>query len=151
MKKKAIITGITGMVGSHLCDYLFDNTDLEIHGILRWRSPLINIKDKIKNIENFDRVFLHYADINDLSSLIKIMDQVKPDYVFHLAAQSFPRTSFDIPLETIQTNILGTTNLLESIKFLGLQNTWIHICSSSEVFGRVDKKNIPIKEDNTFS
>tara|TARA_B100001109_G_scaffold249409_1_gene241310 strand:- start:211 stop:1224 length:1014 start_codon:yes stop_codon:yes gene_type:complete len=150
MKKKAIITGITGMVGSHLCDYLFDNTDLEIHGILRWRSPLINIKDKIKNIENFDRVFLHYADINDLSSLIKIMDQVKPDYVFHLAAQSFPRTSFDIPLETIQTNILGTTNLLESIKFLGLQNTWIHICSSSEVFGRVDKKNIPIKEDNTF-
>ena len=150
MKKKALITGITGMVGSHLCDYLFNNSNLEIHGITRWRSPLINLQGKIKEIEKFNRIFLHYADLNDHPSLIKTISKIRPDFVFHLAAQSFPRTSFDIPIETLQTNIIGTTNLLETIKLLKLKNTWIHICSSSEVFGRVDKKNLPIKENNTF-
>ena len=69
MKKRALITGITGMVGSHLLDYLIENTDWEIHGLIRWRSPLDNIKNHIKRIEENDRVFLHYGDLNDPISL----------------------------------------------------------------------------------
>lgn len=147
--KKALITGITGMVGSHLADFLLVNTDWEIHGCSRWRSPMDNISHLLERINNKDRVFLHYADLNDESSLIKMMQEVKPDYIFHLAAQSYPKTSFDAPVDTMNTNILGTTRLLEAVRFAQISPV-IHVCASSEVFGRVPKEKLPINEECTF-
>lgn len=149
MAQKAFITGFTGMVGSHLADYLLEETDWEIHGMMRWRSPLDNIEALIPRINEKDRVHVHYADLNDSESLWRAVDTVKPDYVFHLAAQSYPKTSFDSPVDTLNTNILGTCRLLEAIKAIGI-NPVIHVCASSEVFGRVPKEDLPIKEDNAF-
>ena len=100
MTKTALITGITGMVGSHLVDYLMENTDWDIVGMIRWRSPLDNISHHIKTINEIGRVKLEYADLNDSASLQKIVKKNKPDFVFHLAAQSYPLTSFDAPLES---------------------------------------------------
>ncbi len=146
---KAFITGITGMVGSHLAEYLLENTDWEIHGLIRWRSPLDNIQGFIKNINNKDRVFLHYGDLRDPQSINKAVFDVRPDYTFHLAAQSYPKTSFDSPLDTYNTNISGTSTLLESLK-LYAKNSLIHVCASSEVFGRVSKDKLPINEECSF-
>jgi GDP-mannose 4,6-dehydratase len=147
--KKAFITGITGMVGSHLSDYLLDNTDWEIIGLVRWNERMDNIEHLMENINNGDRIKLVYGDINDLSSLLAVFQKTKPDYVFHLAAQSYPKTSFDSPLETLETNVLGTAKVLDAIKTLGLDPV-IHVCASSEVFGRVPKQFLPIHEDITF-
>ena len=147
--KKAFITGITGMVGSHMLDFLRGNTEWEIHGLLRWRSSLENIKTHIADINSGNGIFLHYGDINDLNSLRNIFNQNKFDYIFHLAAQSFPKTSFDAPNDTYQTNIIGTSNLLETAKEFSEKAT-IHNCSSSEVFGRVSKEFVPIKEETPF-
>ena len=95
------------------------------------------------------RLKFAYADLNDYLSLQKVFKQNKVDYVSHLAAQSFPRTSFDIPIETYTTNIIGTVNLLEAIKNSN-SDPVIHVCSSSEVFGRVPKENVPINEECKF-
>lgn len=150
--KKALITGMTGMVGSHLADYLLENTDWDIHGMQRWRSPLDNIQHLIEKINNKDRVFVHYGDLNDMGSLMNVLETVKPDYIFHLAAQSYPMTSFTAPIDTLNTNILGTCRLLESVHLLGL-NPVIHVCASSEVFGKIPANKKPeegINEDCPF-
>ena len=146
---KAFITGITGMVGSHLADYLLENTDWEIHGLIRWRSPLDNIEGLIKNINSKDRVFLHYGDLRDPQSINKVVSDITPDYTFHLAAQSYPKTSFDAPIDTYDTNISGTSVLLEALKKYAKESC-IHICASSEVFGRVSKEKLPINEECSF-
>ena len=150
MAIRALITGFTGMVGSHLADYLIENTDWEIYGLLRWRSPLDNIGHLIDRIEKKDRVHLIYGDINDLASMNYVVNKTKPDYVFHLAAQSFPRTSFESPIDTLNTNINGTTKLLEAIHKCDEIDPVIHVCASSEVFGRVPKEKLPIDEECTF-
>ena len=147
--KTALITGITGMVGSHLADYLLENTDWKIVGLIRWNDKMDNIEHLMNRINNKDRVELVNGDINDLSSMLCAFSSSKPDYVFHLAAQSYPKTSFDSPLETLETNILGTAKVLDAIKHLGLDPI-IHVCASSEVFGRVPKEFLPIHEDVTF-
>jgi GDP-mannose 4,6-dehydratase len=149
MSKKVLITGITGMVGSHLLDYLIDNTDWTIWGMLRWRSPLDNITQHIDKINNQDRIKLVYADLRDTMSVEHAVIESKPDYVFHLAAQSYPRTSFDSPLDTLDTNIQGTERLLAALR-KHANSAIIHVCASSEVFGRVAKENLPIKEECTF-
>ena len=115
-RKTALITGITGMVGSHLADYLLKNTDWYIYGMCRWRSPFDNIKHLISRIEKKDRLEITYGDLNDYISLQNVIEISKPNYVFHLAAQSYPKTSFESPLDTLNTNILGTAKLLEAIK-----------------------------------
>ena len=141
---KVLITGITGNVGSHLADYILENeSSVELYGIARWRSPL----DNIQHIK--DKINLVLADLNDLNSMIKAMESIKPDIVFHLAAQSFVQFSFAAPAETLNTNIIGTSNLLESIRVTKL-NPKIHICSSSEVYGQVEQDEIPITETNPF-
>ncbi|MBL7087118.1 MAG: GDP-mannose 4,6-dehydratase [Candidatus Cloacimonetes bacterium] len=147
--KKALITGITGMVGSHLADFLLDETDWDIYGMCRWRSPLDNVEHLIDRANRHERIYFLYGDLNDFSSLINVMKKSTPDYVFHLAAQSFPLTSFESPAYTLQTNIIGTNNLLEVIRMLNLKPI-IHVCSSSEVFGRIPKEKLPINEDATF-
>ncbi len=149
-KKKVLITGISGMVGSHLADYLFKNTKSLIFGMIRWRSPLENLEYLIPEInKNNKRLNLVYGDLNDSTSLDHIIKTVKPHYVFHLAAQSYPQTSFNEPISTLNTNILGTTRLLESIKKYS-PHCYVHVCSSSEVFGKVPKKNVPIDENCNF-
>ena len=145
----AFITGITGMVGSHLADYLLENTDWEIVGLIRWRSPLDNIAHLMDLINKKQRIKLLYGDLRDTISINKAIEEAKPDYLFHLAAQSFPRTSFDSPLDTLETNIQGTTRVLEALRNYSPQ-TITHICSSSEVFGRVSKENLPISEKCSF-
>jgi GDPmannose 4,6-dehydratase len=148
-EKRALITGMTGMVGSHLADYLLENTDWEIFGVQRWRSAFDNIAHLTDRINRKDRVFIRYGDLNDQTSLIGVLDEVRPDYIFHLAAQSYPQTSFDSPIDTLNTNILGTCRLLESVRLLKL-NPVIHVCASSEVFGRVSADKLPIDESCTF-
>ena len=147
--KNALITGVTGMVGSHLADFLLQNTDWKIFGLCRWDDDLDNINHLLPIINKKERVELVYGDINDLSSLMFALDKCSPDYVFHLAAQSYPQTSFEAPLDTLNTNILGTAKLLESVRKLKLDPI-IHVCASSEVFGRVPKKYLPINEEVPF-
>jgi GDP-mannose 4,6-dehydratase len=146
----AFITGITGMVGSHLTDYLLANTDWKIYGLARWNDSLDNIEHLAGEINKKERIELIYGDLNDLASLITAVDKVKPDYVFHLAAQSYPQTSFDSPIETLQTNILGTANLLEALRKSPYKDAIIHVCASSEIFGRVSKEKLPINEECSF-
>jgi len=141
---KVLITGITGMVGSHLADYILANQPgVEVHGLIRWRSPL----DNVQHIH--EKISLHQADLRDLNSLIVLLDKVKPDWIFHLAAQSYVTVSFTAPADTLHTNIIGTTNLLDALRILKLDPK-IHICSSSEVYGQVTKEEFPIKETNPF-
>ncbi len=147
--KTALITGITGMVGSHLADYILENSDWNIIGMARWRSPIDNIEHLVDRINEGDRIRLSYGDLNDIVSLQNVLKSSEPDYIFHLAAQSFPKTSFESPIETYSTNIIGTANLLEAARLLK-SDPWIHICSSSEVFGRVPKEKLPINEECQF-
>jgi GDP-mannose 4,6-dehydratase len=146
---KALITGITGMVGSHLADYLLEKSDWEIVGLQRWRSPLDNIGHLLERANRGDRLKLVYGDLRDTLSIDKVISDAKPDYVFHLAAQSFPRTSFDAPLDTLDTNIQGTTRVLEAVR-QHCPEAIVHVCSSSEVFGRVPQEKLPIDEECTF-
>ncbi|HYI03718.1 MAG TPA: GDP-mannose 4,6-dehydratase, partial [Reyranella sp.] len=89
------------MVGSHLAEFLLDKTDWDVIGMCRWRSPLDNLANIAHRINSKDRVSLLYGDLRDTMSIQKVVADAKPDYVFHLAAQSFPRTSFDSPLDTM--------------------------------------------------
>src|SRR3989338_6861006 len=141
---KVLITGITGMVGSHLADYILDNhPEVKVHGLIRWRSPL----DNIRGIEG--RITLHHAELRDLNSLVLLLRKVRPVCIFHLAAQSYVGASFIAPADTIHTNVIGTTNLLDAVRIAGLDPK-IHICSSSEVYGQVTKDEVPIRETNPF-
>ncbi len=149
MKTRALITGITGMVGSHLAEYLLEHTDWDVHGLCRWRSPTDNNEGLIPRINSKDRVFVHHADLRDSLSIDNAISIVKPHYVFHLAAQSFPQTSFTAPLDTMDTNIEGTVRVLEALK-KHAKDAIIHVCSSSEVFGRVPREKLPIDEECSF-
>lgn len=149
MTKRVFITGITGMVGSHLADYLLEHTDWVIYGLCRWRSPLDNITHLLPRINANDRIHLLYGDLRDYLSIDEAVKKAKPDYVFHLAAQSYPKTSFDSPLDTLETNILGTAIVLEALRKNNIQAI-THVCASSEVFGRVPKEKLPIDEECTF-
>ena len=144
---KALITGITGMVGSHLADFLLKETDWDIYGVCRWRSPMDNVEHLLDRVNKKDRIFFEYADLNDQVSLCTVMKLVKPDYIFHLAAQSYPKTSFDSPIETMNTNILGTCRLLEAVRMeMNTDKSYhpiIHVCASSEVFGKIPPEKKP--------
>jgi len=148
--KIALITGITGMVGSHLADYLLNNTTWNVHGLCRWRSPLDNISHLLSRINSGDRLYQHYADLRDYQSLQHVIEEVEPDYVFHLAAQSYPKTSFNSPDDTLDTNINGTSRLLEVLRCCKSIDPVIHVCASSEVFGRVSEDQLPINEECQF-
>lgn len=141
---RVLITGITGMVGSHLAEYILENhPDAEIYGMVRWRSPLDNIQGIL------DQVTLVNGDLRDLNSMIKIMKDIRPDRIFHLAAQSYVTVSFDQPADTLETNVIGTTNLLDAIRWAEIDPR-IHICSSSEVYGQVKPDEVPITEHNAM-
>lgn len=145
-----LITGICGMVGSHLADFLLENTDWKIYGFTRWNDSLENLEHLSDRINKKDRLELVYGDLNDLVSISNAVEISKPAYVFHLGAQSYPQTSFISPVETLQTNIIGTTNLLEALKNSRYKEAYIHVCASSEVFGKVPKEKLPIDEECSF-
>jgi GDPmannose 4,6-dehydratase len=116
----------------------------------RWRSPLDNVKQLLDRVNRRDRVFFLNGDLRDYISIQNVVEQAKPDYVFHLAAQSYPMTSFKSPLDTYDTNIEGTARLLEALRRCPGIDPVIHVCSSSEVYGRVPKEKVPISEECTF-
>ena len=141
---RVLITGITGMVGSHLAEYILaHHPSVEVHGLIRWRSPLKNIESILPQIK------LHNAELRDLNSLILLLKKVQPERIFHLAAQSYVTTSFSSPADTLHTNVIGTTNLLDAMRICEL-DAKVHICSSSEVYGQVTKDEVPISEANPF-
>jgi GDPmannose 4,6-dehydratase len=138
------------MVGSHLADFLLAHTDWDIVGLARWRSPMDNIEHLLPRVNQADRITLLQGDLRDSLSLQRAIDLARPDYVFHLAAQSYPRVSFDSPLDTLEPNILGTCRLLECLRLRKDLSPVIHVCSSSEVFGRVPRERLPIDENCLF-
>ncbi len=151
-QKVALITGITGQVGSQMADYLLEYTDYDIVGMMRWQEPMDNLYHLNNRINNKNRISIFYADLNDYSSMDRMLKSIRPDVIFHLAAQSFPKTSFNIPIETLQTNIIGTASLLEVIRQLREADGYdpvVHICSSSEVYGRA-KVGEKLNEDTKF-
>lgn len=139
---RVLITGITGMVGSHLAEYILaEHPGVEVHGLIRWRSPLDNIRGIL------DSVRLHEAELRDLHSLVRLLGEIRPERIFHLAAQSYVSASFRAPADTLHTNVIGTTNLLDAVRISGI-DPLVHICSSSEVYGQVNQNEVPIRETN---
>jgi GDP-4-dehydro-6-deoxy-D-mannose reductase len=121
---KVLVTGITGFAGSHLVDYMLTLKDVEIFGILRWRS-------RTENIEHFrDKVTLMECDLRDASSTRDVIEAVRPDRIFHLAAQSFVPTSWTAPTESLVTNIIGQLNIFEAVKKTSLKPRIQLACSS---------------------
>jgi len=138
--EKVLITGITGFVGSHLSEFLLKK-NLEVYGIERWRSRTENIhsiKDKLKLIK---------ADMRDAHSIEQLISKVEPDYIFHLAAQSYVPMSWSAPADTLETNVIGTVNLFEAVRKSKIDSR-IHIAGSSEEYGMVYPSELPIKETN---
>jgi GDP-4-dehydro-6-deoxy-D-mannose reductase len=140
MAEKALITGITGFVGSHLAELLLAK-GLEVHGIKRWRSRTDNI-DHIRA-----KLLLHDADMRDLHSLMVTIDESAPDYIFHLASQSFVPMSWKAPADTLETNITGTVHLFEAVRKSG-RDPKIQVAGSSEEYGLVRPDEVPITEEN---
>ena len=141
---KVLITGITGFVGSHLADYIIArNEGHEVFGLCRWRSPRENLAS------SYSRISLVEADLMDLGALIRHLEAIRPEVIFHLAAQSYVLTSFNTPVHTLWSNVIGTANLLEAVRITKIDPV-IHICSSSEVYGQVRPEDVPIQEDCPF-
>ena len=137
---RALITGITGFAGSHLAEHLLSK-GMDVYGTIRWRSPTGNI-DHIK-----DRITLIETDVKDAHSTRKLINDSDPDYLFHLAAQSFVPTSINAPQETIAINVIGTINILEAV-LMSSCNPRIQIAGSSEEYGLVYPDELPITETN---
>ena len=139
---RALITGITGLAGSHLADYLLaEQPEVEIFGIRRWRS-------RMENIEHLDgKIQLRECDLRDAAAVQGVLTEIRPNYIFHLAAQSFVPASWRAPSETLTTNLLGQTNIFEAVRVLELDPV-IQIAGSSEEYGLVLPDEVPIKETN---
>ena len=149
--KKALITGITGQDGSYLAEFLLEK-GYEVHGIKR-RASNFNTQriDHIYQDPHNDRrrLILHYGDLTDSSNLTRIINEVQPDEIYNLAAQSHVAVSFESPEYTADVDALGTLRLLEAIRFLGLEKkTRFYQASTSELFGQVQE--IPQKESTPF-
>lgn len=153
--KKAIISGITGQDGSFLAEFLLQK-GYEVHGILR-RSSSFNtariehlyFDEWVRDMKQKRLVNLHYGDMTDSSSLIRIIQQVQPDEIYNLAAQSHVKVSFDIPEYTAETDAVGTLRMLEAVRILGMEKkTRIYQASTSELFGKV--LEVPQKETTPF-
>lgn len=139
---RVLITGVTGFAGSHLAEYILANhPTTDIFGIMRWRS-------RTENVESIrDRISLLECDLRDATSVKQLIAKVRPDKIFHLAAQSFVPSSWNAPAESLTTNILGQLNIFEVLRELQI-NPWIQIACSSEEYGLVYEEELPIKETN---
>jgi len=139
---RVLITGITGFAGSHLAEHILaEHPEVEVFGTFRWRS-------RMDNVEHLDRkIKLLETDLRDYSSMHRALDISRPDFIFHLAAQSFVPASWTAPTETLVTNVTGQTNLFEAIRCLKLDPV-VQIACSSEQYGLVLPDEVPIKETN---
>lgn len=155
MNKTALITGITGQDGSFLAEFLLEK-GYEVHGILR-RSSSFNtariehlyLDEWVRDMKQKRLIELHYGDMTDSSSLIRIIQTVQPDEIYNLAAQSHVKVSFDVPEYTAEADAVGTLRLLEAVRILGLEKKCrIYQASTSELFGKVQE--IPQKETTPF-
>lgn len=155
MSNKALITGITGQDGSYLAEFLLEK-GYEVHGIIR-RSSSFNtariehlyLDEWIRDMHQKRLLTLHYGDMTDSSSLIRILQTVKPDEIYNLAAQSHVKVSFDVPEFTAETDAVGTLRLLEAVRILGMEKkTRIYQASTSELYGLVQET--PQKETTPF-
>ena len=151
--KKALITGITGQDGSYLAEFLL-NKGYEVHGIMR-RSSSFNtgriehlyMENYIEDIHNKRNFYLHYGDMTDSSNIIALIQKIKPDEIYNLAAQSHVKVSFETPEYTANADALGTLRILEAVRLLGL-NTKIYQASTSELYGLVQE--VPQNENTPF-
>ena len=140
---RILITGIAGSGGSYLAEYIINNyPTVEVHGVSRWHSTTST--DNLAGIR--ERVTVHEADLMDFSSVLAVLQEVKPDAIFHLAAYANVRASFITPNTVLSNNILGTSNLFEAVRLAKLDPI-IQLCSTSEVYGQVEPKYVPITED----
>lgn len=138
---KVMITGITGFAGSHLVEYLMTLEGLELYGIRRWRS-------RTEHIDHLaDTIVMEECDLRDSTSVVRIIEKIKPDRIFHLAAQSFVPTSWHAPGESLTTNIVGTLHIFEAVRQTGIDPI-IQVACSSEEYGLVLPEELPIKETN---
>jgi len=138
---RVLITGITGFAGSHLADYCLGRGDVDVHGMIRWRS-------RTENIDHLaGKLSLHECDLRDATSTRDVIEGVRPDYIFHLAAQSFVPTSWKAPAESLTTNVIGQLNIFEAVRKTGLKCR-IQLACSSEEYGMVHENEVPITEDN---
>jgi GDP-4-dehydro-6-deoxy-D-mannose reductase len=138
---KVLITGITGFAGSHLAEFCLARPEVEVVGTYRWRS-------RRENIEHLKDLELIETDLLDAASVHKTLARTKPDFIFHLAAQSFVPTSWSAPTATINTNVGSQVNLFEAMIALGLTETRFLVVGSSEEYGLVLPGETPITEDN---
>lgn len=137
---KALVTGISGFVGSHMAEYLLQQK-VEVIGTIRQRSRMDHIKHLLQHIE------LVECELRDPFSVENLIRETKPDLIFHLAAQSFVPTSWNSPMDTIHNNISGQVNILEAVRLLNL-DCKIQVACSSEEYGHVEPHEVPIKETN---
>ncbi len=142
--KNILITGISGFAGSFLAEYLVSQNKGKISGTYLDEASLGNIQ----NVKT--KVNLFKLNLTEEKKVFDIVLETKPDFIFHLAALTSPKVSFDNPFETIQNNVKAQLNLLEAVRKLKLLNTRILVISSAEVYGIVEKKDLPIDEDTKF-
>ena len=141
MAQRVLITGITGFVGSHLAEHLLGQPGLDVFGMRRWRS-------RTEHIDHLSRkISIVECDLRDQVSVTRAVAQVRPEKIFHLAAQSFVPTSWHAPEESLHTNVLGTLHLFEAVRQAGL-DPWIQVAGSSEEYGMVRPDEVPIREEN---
>lgn len=141
--RRVLITGITGSGGSYLAEYIVRNhPEVEVHGIARWHSTAS--QENLREVR--EHVHVHEADLNDFGSVFAVLREVRPDAIFHLASHANVRASFTTPQAVLGNNVLGTSNLYEAVRLSGL-DLCFQMCSTSEVYGQVDPKDVPIKED----
>ena len=155
MSKVALITGINGQDGSYLAEFLLEK-GYEVHGIIR-RASYFNtsriehlyLDEFIKDAQVKRKIELHYGDMTDSSSLIRIIQQVKPDEIYNLAAQSHVKVSFEVPEYTAESDAVGTLRILEAVRILGMEQTCrIYQASTSELYGKVQE--VPQSETTPF-
>ena len=138
MAERVLITGITGFVGSHLVEYLLTLPEVEVVGMRRWRSRTEHIDHLSHQIQIVE------CDLRDQMSVSRVLAEVQPTKIFHLAAQSFVPTSWNAPEECLHTNILGTLHLFEGVRQAGIEPR-IQVACSSEEYGMVLPEEVPIK------
>ncbi len=144
--KTALITGVNGQDGSYLSEFLLEK-GYDVHGIIRRSS--VDKKDRIEHLSGNKNFHLHYGDMTDSISLVKIVSQVRPDEIYNLAAQSHVKVSFEVPEYTADADAVGTLRMLEAIRMAGLEKTCrFYQASTSELFGKVQE--IPQKETTPF-
>ena len=144
--KKALITGVTGQDGSYLSEFLIEK-GYDVHGIIRRSS--VDFRERIAHLEGHPRFHLHYGDLSDTSSLVKVIGMVRPDEVYNLAAQSHVQVSFDSPELTADIDATGVLRVLEAVRITGLaDHTRIYQASTSELYGKVEEA--PQNEDTPF-